>query len=932
MRECRLFLLFFCLMLWQTAAQSADTPIQLEVGSAPPTAVTLDQRTPRVNLARHLQIFEDPHASLTLNAVISQAGDWRTTQSRHVNQGKNHSAWWLRFNLNNPASLPQEVVIEVNYNLLDKLDLYQIGANAVSHQHSGDHTGAAERPMNVSNHWLPVTLAPGNNAFYLRVETSSTVFVPLYASTWPANAAAQENSSLAAGLFYGIMLGLFAYNLFLLVSLRESTYLWYLIYAFNMMLFMLAFDGVLWKWVSPGETTQSLSIYTLMFLHCAVATQFSRHFLHTAAHFPMLDRLLRIKIVVVLLSMLVLPAISQDLYSQAASLFVLTSSAILLFSGLRVWRQGFRYGSYYTCAWIMLLCSLMLSTAGSLGYEIFGYTYGTFWVKLGICIEMFILSLGLADRINALQEARYLADEEARQARLESHAQGRFLARMSHEIRTPLNGVLGMLQLLRDTRLDNTQRHYLDTINKSGNTLITVINDILDFARLESGRVELEAITFDPEELISDTASLFTAQTLDKGLNLYCSIAPGVPQQLVGDPTRLKQVLLNLMGNAFKFTERGYIALDIVGQPIKGPHPHWQLTFSVTDTGIGIAPQARENLFRSFTQADSSTTRRYGGSGLGLTISQELIGMMGGQISVSSEPDNGACFRFTLELPLAQTSRPNAAETAITAEAPKVQLIAQQPRAQLAYRSQLQRLGCEVTGRTLEVNEVVLTAENCDLLAIATQDLADEPLDHLLRQAYELGIPTLLLQSPQEHRVAPGAAASGLLVHTTPLVPTQLRVLLQQLLSPVQQALTDTQNPAPKMEHAGGHVLVAEDNNVNQLVVRTLLEKAGYSVEMATNGVEALSAYRAEPARYDLILMDCEMPVMDGFEATRRIRAHEQREHLKRTPIVALTAHILDSHRLEGMTAGMDDYLAKPVQSETLYSSLSRLITPKPNP
>ncbi|GAA6131643.1 hybrid sensor histidine kinase/response regulator [Halopseudomonas sabulinigri] len=931
MHACRLVLLLLCLMLWQTATHAANTPESFISASAPPDAVTLDQQTPRINLVSHLQIYEDPSASQTLNQVrtLTSPADWHTTRARNVNQGKNQSVWWLRFTLRNPAQQPQEAVIEVNYNLLDQLDLYQIAGDDISHQQSGDHIDATQRPIEVRNHWLPITLAPGDNFFYLRVETTSTVFVPLFASTWPANAVAQENSSLAAGLFYGIMLGLFAYNLFLLVSLREVTYLWYLIYALNMMLFMLAFDGVLWKWLAPGNTIQSLSVYTLMFLHCAVATQFSRHFLHTAAHFPKLDRLLRIKIMLVLISLFVLPLISYDLYNRAASLFVLSSSAILLFSGLRVWRQGFRYGSYYTCAWVLLLCSLMLSTAGSLGYEFFGSSYGTTWVKLGICVEMFILSLGLADRINALQEARYRADEEARQARLESRAQGRFLARMSHEIRTPLNGVLGMLQLLRDTRLDTTQRYYLDTISKSGNTLITVINDILDFARLESGRVELETIAFDPEELLSDTASLFTAQTLDKGLNLYCSIAPDIPRQLIGDPTRLKQVLLNLLGNAFKFTERGYIALDISGLPIKGPQPHWQLSFSVTDTGIGIAPDARENLFRSFAQADSSTTRRYGGSGLGLTISQELISMMGGQISVCSTPDEGSSFRFTLELPV--TPQDHATE-APPEPAPRALLIAQQPRAQLTYRLQLQRLGYDVICQSAETGEPLLPVGELQLLVIAAQGLPDAPLDSLLRSAEGSGTPTLLLRDQRDHRIAANHGLPGLLIHDTPLLPSQMRELLQQLQALGSRSNELTPESVGETERASGHLLIAEDNSVNQLVVKTLLEKVGYSLDMTANGVDALAAYRAAPERYDLILMDCEMPVMDGFEATRRIRAHEQREHLPRTPIVALTAHILDSHRLEGMAAGMDDYLAKPVQSETLYSSLKRLIRPKPGP
>ncbi|MEH6564904.1 MAG: 7TM-DISM domain-containing protein [Halopseudomonas sp.] len=926
MRECRLLLLL-CLLLWHTAALSANTPQQLQAAAALPGAVTLDERTPRVNLASHLQVFEDPDASLTLEQVLAQGAPeyWQAPDGRHVNQGKNASVWWLRFILHNPETQQLDVVLEANYNLLDHLDLYQLGAQQVRHQQSGDHLDAAQRPVAVRNHWLPVRLEPGDNIFYLRVQTSSTLFVPLYASTWPASAAAQENSSLAAGLFYGIMLGLFAYNLFLLVSLREITYLWYLVYAFNMMLFMLAFDGVLWKWLSPGITMQSLAVYTLMFLHCAVATQFSRHFLHTAAHFPRLDYLLRIKILMVLFSMLALPLISHDLYNRAASLFVLISSAILLFSGLRVWRAGFRYGSYYTCAWVLLLCSLMLSTAGSLGYEILGYTYGAGWVKLGICVEMFILSLGLADRINALQEARYEADEQARQARLESRAQGRFLARMSHEIRTPLNGVLGMLQLLGDTRLDSTQRYYLETISKSGNTLITVINDILDFARLESGRVELETIPFDPDELLADTASLFTAQALEKNLNLYCSVAPELPPQLLGDPTRLKQVLLNLLGNAFKFTERGYVALDISGQPDKHRPGAWQLTFSVTDTGIGIAAHARENLFRSFTQADSSTTRRYGGSGLGLTISQQLIGLMGGQISVVSEPDEGACFSFSLQLPAPQQSESQ------TDFAPlPVLLVAEQPRALLTYQRQLERLGHAVS-RHATGSDWQASFADYALLVIAAQQLPTEKLDALLLQAQQEHTPVLLLTGQQAFGIS---SQPGVLVHSTPLLPGQLRKLVQQLQAQTQSQLLQRNGTSQphKVQQASGHLLVAEDNSVNQLVVRTLLEKMGFSIEMATNGAEALAAYREDPARYDLILMDCEMPIMDGFEATRRIRAHEQRDHLVRTPIVALTAHILDSHRLEGMAAGMDDYLAKPVQRDTLFHSLDRLIRLKQTP
>ncbi len=905
MRLCCLFLLFWVLCGSPAYAQPhlATTP--------EPAPVEVDQHSPRISLANQVLVLEDPKGDFDARQLLSgsQHLPWRPVTSRFVNEGKNQSIWWLTFALQNPHAEPVQGVLQLDYALLDQLNLYQLTPDGqLLEQAGGDHQPFRERSVAVRNHWFPLELSPGVHRFILRVDTSSTVFVPLYYASWPGSSAQLESSMLLHGLFYGVLLGLLAYNLFLLSSLRELTYVWYLLYLLNMVLFMAAFDGLAWKWVDASVPVQTLTIYTLMFLHCAVSTQFSRHFLHTREQFPLLDMVLRSSILLVLLAMVSLPLISVDLYNSMASLFVLVSSIMLLCSGLYVWRKGFRYGSYYTLAWSLLLLSLMLSTAGSLGYELPGTSYGSHWVKIGTCAEMILLSLGLADRINVLKEARFHADEAARQARLESRAQSRFLARMSHEIRTPMNGVLGMLQLLGDTRLDNRQRFYLDTISKSGNTLLTVINDILDFARLESGRVELEALAFDPDELTSDVASLFTAQAAEKQLDLYCSVAPELPQQLVGDPTRLKQILMNLLSNAFKFTEQGHVSLLLDGHP-DGSGERWHLAFTISDTGIGIPEQSQGLLFRSFTQADSSTTRRYGGTGLGLAISQELVRLMGGDIQLDSTPDEGTRIRVSVTLP---ASKPATAPP--DSEQPVAGLIARHADALQSYRRQLERLGYRV------LSQADPEHDSCTFWLIDSQGLAIDQLQSLLTQTTA---PVLLLRALDDHRPLTGAQGPRL-EQTTPLFPSQLRVLLRQLLAPgnaaVQSPLAEQQT-----ETTGGHLLVAEDNPVNQLVVRSLLEKAGYSLDMAANGAEALQRYRAAHASYSLVLMDCEMPGVDGFEATRRIRAHEQREHLPRVPIVALTAHVLDSHRLEGMAAGMDDYLAKPVESQQLFACLRRL-------
>ncbi|WP_022963217.1 hybrid sensor histidine kinase/response regulator [Halopseudomonas pelagia] len=892
-------------------------------------SLLLDDPDLRVNLSPYVLLVEDPGGQLSVSQLRGNLSlDWRPISGKYTNMGKTGSAWWIRFAINNPFESTISGVLEINYPILDNLQLFQFMPDgALREQHSGDHLDMANRPMQVRNPWIPVDLAPGQNSFYLRVATSSTVFVPLYFSTWPAAAANLEVSMLANGLFYGILLGLFAYNLFLYNALRERSYFWYLIYNLNMLLFMAAFDGLLWKWLPVGVSFQSASIYSLMFLHCIVASQFSRYFLHTQERFPRIDWLLRCMIILIGLTLISLPLIGVNLYNLLASLYVLLSSAVLLGTGIYVWRKGFRYGSYYTLAWGLLLGSLMLSTTGSLGIEL-AISYGTDWVKLGICVELFILSLGLADRINALKDARHKADEQAQQARLESLAQGRFLAKMSHEIRTPLNGVLGMLQLLRDTRLDSHQRFYVETINSSGNALISVINDILDYARIESGQVRLERIEFDLEELLSDSCSLFTAEALNKQLSVYCSLDPQVPRTLMGDPTRLKQVLLNLMSNALKFTEQGYIALRVELLPALSPgassSEHVRLAFSIQDTGIGISADAQHQLFLSFAQADSSTTRRYGGSGLGLTISQELVTLMGGQIRVDSQPQHGACFSFTLDLEPGIHTLP----IALHEPALPAWLISADPAAQACYARLLIRFGY----RPQHLSLTPLTKGPTQGFLLACTEGFDQHQLAQLNQTLASHSDTALVISSSHLRQSLqtfGSARSR--VCNAPITPVQLRNALKELSTTTNSGKGLNEYDLDVLPNPIGRplsVLVAEDNPVNQMVVRGLLETRSCLVKLVPNGAEALATYCANPDQFQLILMDGEMPVMDGFEATRQIRAFESQHLLPAVTIVALTAHILDSHRQAGVDAGMNDYLAKPLRREALYAVLDKLITP----
>lgn len=511
-------------------------------------------------------------------------------------------------------------------------------------------------------------------------------------------------------------------------------------------------------------------------------------------------------------------------------------------------------------------------------------------------------TLELKQAVLARDEKNQQLEEALEQAESATRLKSEFLATMSHEIRTPMNGVIGILELLLRTELSPQQRDYLETIRKSSDALLVLLNDILDLSKIEAGKLELEQSRFSIENLLEDSLDLLSPQAQQKGLEMVYLLDPKLPGYFTGDSMRLRQILCNLIGNAVKFTERGSVELSVTGQELTSRR--WALQFSVKDTGIGISKQQADKLFQAFTQVDASTTRRFGGTGLGLAICKRLLDLMGGKISVESNPGEGSTFSFTVEL--APSNEQSAFPQDSRLEGQSL-LIVDSVASRQFFSLQAKRWGMEVfeAESVEQALELIKSGKRYDcalvdvLRGISAQTLAR------LKQA----VSRLILTDVRTETI--NFEGVGYLIK-----PVRRSRLKEALLH--GGSSTEREAPVPSEPVKSSlSVLVVEDNLINQKVLLKMLQSLGYDADLANNGQEAIEAFRLKG--YDIIFMDMHMPEMDGLEATRRIRA----ESTPSSPfIVAVTAAAMETDRAECLKAGMNAFISKPVRRDDLQSLL----------
>lgn len=603
----------------------------------------------------------EPHVSWLCDSTGSMALDdvrsgLQPLKHHAIVFGYQKGACWFHFRLDNASAESLDLILNLNYPVLDSVELFTPGAKQPYLQ-MGDSLPFAQRPIATRAYVIPLQLDAGKSQdYFLRIASTSSMNVPLTLSSTQNYIGQHETSEWIHGAGFGITIGLIVYHLFLWLAVRERIYRFYVFYMGSALFYILCFEGMAFEiWPTrPGWNAHAQLFF--VFLMLANGALFARDYLRTS-EWRNADRILKsvagINLAVVALQFMLPLAIGYKLQPVLA---LITMLAIIAVAVMR-WRSGVREARLFLLSWGMLLGMATIISLQSFGaFPALPFLLTLNGMEIAFIMQQLLLALALADRLNILKQEKAAQQAAIIRAEAESAAKTEFLARMSHEIRTPMNALMGITQLLQDTSLDRVQKSYVDTLSSSGHALLNVINDILDYSKISAGKIELEMIDFNLLNLLDECIQVFSLSAREKSLSLICERARDLPSHVRGDAGRLRQVILNLLSNAIKFTDYGNVFLRVGVEEVSSSRV--RLRIEVEDNGVGIPAEKLPHLFESFMQADSSTSRQYGGSGLGLAISRQLVELMHGKISVSSTEGQGTLFRFSVLLKTASASPP----------------------------------------------------------------------------------------------------------------------------------------------------------------------------------------------------------------------------------------------------------------------------------